>query len=101
MSKDKAKSLSELISANKSGLGRLARQAQQRTHLSDYMRTRLGSPLADGFMHCNINEDGTLIVVAVNPEWASRLRFESQQLIAFCQDFGAEALLVKVRVTGT
>jgi hypothetical protein len=64
------------------------------------MRNNLGEPLSNGIMHCNVHDDGTLVIVATNPEWASRLRFESQHLLAVCKDFGAAASTVKVRVAG-
>lgn len=101
MSKDKAKSLSELIGSQGSGLGRLAAQARKRADLGDHLRDRLGEPLAGGISHCNLREDGTLVVTAANSEWAARLRFESMQLMALARDFGAEVTSCKVRVAGT
>jgi hypothetical protein len=100
MSKDKAKSLSELIGAQNSGLGRLAAEARMRTDLSDHVRSRLDEPLASGINHCNLRDDGTLVVIAVNSEWAARLRFESQQLMAVARDFCAKVTACKNRVAG-
>ncbi len=100
MSKDKAKSLSDLIAADDSGLAKLAVAARLRSDLSEHMRNNLGEPLSNGIMHCNVHDDGTLIVIAANPEWASRLRFEAPKLLALCTDFGAAATAVKVRVAG-
>ncbi len=100
MSKDKAKSLSDLIAADDTGLAKLAVAARLRSDLSQHMRNNLGEPLSNGIMHCNVHDDGTLIVIAANPEWASRLRFEAPKLLALCTDFGASATAVKVRVAG-
>ena len=98
MSKDKAKSLSDLIGASHSPLGHLAESASRRSELSQYLRTRLDPDLAGGFLHCNIHDDETLVVVASSPEWASRLRFSTKELLALCQEFGEPAARVKVKV---
>lgn len=98
MSKDQAKSLSELIGASGSGLGRLAAEARKRADLTDYLRSRLPDPLADGLVHCDIRPDDTLVVAAVNPECAARLRYEEHQLREYCREFGVATTAVKVRV---
>lgn len=99
MSKDQAKSLSELIGAKGTGLGRLAAEARKRADLTDYVRSRLPAPLGDGVVHCDIGPDATLVVAAVNPECASRLRYEEHQLRELCRNFGVEARTVKVKVS--
>lgn len=100
MSKSKAKSLSELVGAGDSNLGQLAAAARLRSDLSEHMRTGLGEPLGTAIMHCNVHDDGTLVVVAANSEWAARLRFEAQKLLALCAEHGITATSVKVRVAG-
>ncbi len=100
MSTDKAKSLSQLIGAPHSGLQDLDAKARLRSSLGDHLRSRLGEPLGDAISHCNIRDDGTLVIVASSPEWAARLRFEQQQLLGLARDFGATAHTVKVRVAG-
>lgn len=99
MSKEKPKSLSELVGAGDSSLGQLAAAARLRVGLSEHVRKGLGEPLGAAIMHCNLHDDGTLVVVAVSAEWASRLRFESQQLLSLCAEFGTPAAAVKVRVS--
>jgi hypothetical protein len=64
------------------------------------MRSQLPAELADGLVHCNCREDGTLVITAASPAWASRLRFETPQLLAICRDAGVQAERIKVRVTG-
>jgi len=100
MSKDKAKSLSELIASQNSDLGRLAAAARKRADLSDHLRGQLGEPLSGAISHCNLRDDGTLVVIAVNSEWAARLRFESQQLMALARETGANVSSCKIRVAG-
>jgi len=59
----------------------------------------LDQSLAEGFVHCNIRDDGTLVVMASSPAWAARLRFEGEQLKAICKNRGIDVQSVKVRVT--
>jgi len=98
MSKSKAKSLAELAGSTDTGLGRLAEAARLRTDLGDFLRNRLDSKLAPGFVHWNIRDDDTLVVIATSPEWASRLRFETETLLSLCRERGLSVTTVKVRV---
>jgi hypothetical protein len=99
MSKDAPKPLSELFSSPNSGLGQLAGAARRRAELSDFLRSNIDPALAGALVHCNLRDDGTLIVTALNPEWAARLRFESAQLKMLAERFGAEVTGVAVRVS--
>lgn len=98
MSKDKAKSLSELIDTSGSALGSLASQARRQAGLADYLRKNLPPELAPGFVHCNLKAEGLLVVLAANSEWASRLRFEGETFIGLCAQQGTTVNEVKVRV---
>jgi len=100
MSKDEAKSLSQLIGAANSSLGNLAEEARKRANLTDHLRENLPAPLGEGLVHCDIRDDGTLIVATTSPEWANRLRFEEHQLRALCKDFGVKTTAIKIRVAG-
>lgn len=100
MSKGQAKSLSQLIGASGSGLGRLAEEARKRASLTDHLRGNLTDPLGDGIRHCDIRADGTLVVAATNPEWASRLRYAEPELRSLCTDFGVTPVAVKIKVAG-
>ena len=100
MSKSEAKSLSQLIGTTGSGLERLAREAQKRAGLTDHLRGNLTAPLGDGVRHCDIRDDGTLVVAATSPEWAARLRYAEPELRRLCTDFGVTPALVKIKVAG-
>lgn len=100
MSKERSKSLAELISRPQSGLGKLAAAARRQTALSDYLRAGLGLQLGAGVAHCNIRDDGTAVVLATSPEWAARLRFEAPRILELCREHGSNATAVKVRVSG-
>ena len=98
MSKSTSKSLSDLIASEEGSLSGLAREAQLREDLSTYLRTHLPEPLAGGFLHCNLRDEGLLIVLAANPEWASRLRFEADRIRQICAAQGTVVTSVRVRV---
>ena len=100
MSKEDHKSLSELIKTQGGALGNLAGQARLREELGDYLRKHLPGELSPGFVHCNLKDGDTLVVIAASPEWASRLRFESAQLADLCRAHGTQVNTIKVR-TGT
>ena len=92
--------MSQLIGAANSGLGRLATEARKRADLTEHLRGNLTAPLGDGLRHCDIRPDGTLIVAAINPEWAAKLRFAERELLQLCNQTGAQAHSVKVTVAG-
>ena len=94
----KAKSLADLIGSADTGFGQLADAARLRADLSDFLRNSMDPELAGGFVHCNIHDDGSLIVVATSSAWAARLRFSTQQLADLCKERGLEITSVKVRV---
>ena len=98
MSKNKPKSLSELISSTDTALGRLATRAREKVGLTDHIRNGLEADLATGMVHCNIEDDGTLSVRASSPAWANRLRFEGEQILRLARERHPEATQVKVRV---
>ena len=98
MSNSTSKSLSALIASKGGSLNALAREARLREDLSTHLRTHLPEPLATGFLHCNLKKGGVLVVLAASPEWASRLRFESERIRQLCADQGTEVTSIRVRV---
>jgi hypothetical protein len=76
--------LGELIAAN-SPLGALARAASSRLELADRVRKELPPTLSAAITACNLRADGTLVVTAASPEWAARLRFEADGILAACR----------------
>jgi hypothetical protein len=99
MLKKSAKSLGELIGSSNTEFANLADAARLRADLSEYLRNNMDKGLADGFVHCNIRDDNTLVIIATNSEWASRLRFEAQHFIDLCRKQGTLVQTVKVRVS--
>ncbi len=79
-------------------LGRLAAEADSRMDLVVRIRALLPEELRAGVAACNLREDGTLVVLAPSPEWAARLRFEGETLLAGCRSFRPEAARLRLRV---
>lgn len=98
MSNNDPKCLSELIKAPGSRLDELASEARSRIDLADRLRESLPPELSPHLLAANLREDGTLIVVASSPAWASRFRFEATELLAICRKQDNGAMRVRVRV---
>lgn len=79
-------------------LGRLAAEADSRMDLVARITASLPAELRAGVAACNLREDGTLVVLAPSPEWAARLRFEAETLLAGCRRCHPEVARLKVRV---
>jgi hypothetical protein len=84
--------------AEDSALGALARAARSRLALADAVRRHLPPDLAAAVANCNLRPDGTLMVTAASPEWAARLRFEADGILAACRPDWPAAERVRVRV---
>jgi len=98
MSKDRAKSLSDLIGTGENPLGRLADEANRWAGLSEHLRGSLPAPLGEGLLHCNIDPENTVTVLAASPEWAARLRYETSAILRLTQQKEPGIEQVKVRV---
>lgn len=98
MSDLRPKSLSGLVTDSDSPLGRLASEAASRVALTDHLRNGLGSPLAAHVAGANLRDDGTLVVLASGPQWAARLRFEGERLLALGRELHPGAARVRIRV---
>jgi hypothetical protein len=98
MSKETAKSLAELIGSDDSSLGNLAGEARRRSTLSEHLRKGLADPLGTNLVHCNINSENTITLLAASPEWAARLRYEAPAILELAQQIEPKVMQVKVRV---
>ena len=98
MSRNKPKSLSDLLSSPKSIIGQLAARARAKVGLTDHIRKALAADLAAAIVHCSVEENGTLVIRVTSPEWANRLRFETEKLLSLARQRHPETSQVKVRV---
>ena len=101
MSKNKPKSLSELIFRPGSALNDLARRAEASLDLAETLRAGLPREMSGELRSASLHDDGTLLVLAGSPAWAARLRFEGDALLARCRERHPQTKRIKVRVSGT
>lgn len=99
MSDLRPKSLSGLVTDKGSALGRLAGEAAARVALTDHLRSGIDQELAPYLAGANLRADGTLVILAAGPEWAARLRFESDRLLALGRELQPGAARVRIRVS--
>ncbi len=93
-----ARRLSDLFGEPDNALGRLASEARHRSALSDRIKACLPVNLAGQLLSCGLAEDGTLTVLVSAPEWASRLRFESDNMLEAVRRDGYAAARVRIKV---
>jgi hypothetical protein len=98
MSKTEPKSLSQLLQRPGSRLHELAETARRKLALTEHIRTGLPADLGATVLHCSIDDTGVLDVRAAGPEWAARLRFENERLLALSRELHPETTSVRVRV---
>lgn len=98
MSDSGPKSLSDLIFGSHGPLRDLAEQAARRTDLAAHLRAGLPPELGAHLLGANLRPDGTLVVTADRPDWAARLRFESEPLLARGRQMHPESQRLRVRV---
>ena len=94
-----AKSLENLLNSNDHAeLREVIRHAQQMDRLVAALRRTLPPELGAGLAAANVREDGSLVVLASTPAWASRLRFEADLLLRAARGAGVTASSCTVRV---
>jgi len=82
---------------NKS-LDKIIQRAQNMDSLTGALQAGLPADLAANLVAANVREDGNLVLVCSSPAWASRLRFETDQLIEIARKTGANVSDCSVRV---
>jgi hypothetical protein len=94
------KRLENLLNPNKDGgLGGLVRRAREMGELATALSSGLPPELAAGVVAANLRDDGELVVICPSPAWASRLRFESERVLAAARDAGVDATTLTARVS--
>ena len=99
MSNKGPKTLGELALSSNSAFGRLTREVDRRSQLMGHLCRQLPADIAPGVNSCNLAADGVLTVFSNGPAWASRLRFESEQILSICRAQEPTISSVKVRVS--
>ncbi len=95
-----AKRLENLLNPSTNGdLGDVIRRAREMGELASALGTSLPPKLSDGIVAANLRENGELVVICASSAWASRLRFEADQLIAAARRTGADVQSCTIRVS--
>jgi hypothetical protein len=94
------KPLGNLLNPSNNGeLGDIVRRAHEMGELTRLLAQGLPGEYAGAIVAANVRPDGELVVIAASSAWASRLRYESEALLAAARAAGIEAAACRVRVT--
>jgi len=92
--------LKKLLNPNNDGeLADVIRRAREMGELTHVLCARLPGEYAGAIAAANIRDDGSLVVIATSPAWASRLRYETDTLLAAARDAGRDVSQCRVRVS--
>ena len=92
--------LKNLLSTCSDGdLAGIIRRARLLGELTDALCKALPDDYTGAIVAANMRENGDLVVIAASPAWASRLRYETDTLLAAARDAGLEPVACRVRVS--
>ena len=80
-------------------LGDIVRRAKELGELTNRLARALPEDLSGAIVAANVRENGELVVIAASSAWASRLRYESDTLLAAARAAGVKADICRVRVS--
>ena len=87
-----------LKSHENNGLDKIIRRAQSMDTLTGALQAVLPADLAANLIAANVREDGELVLVCSSPAWASRLRFEAEQMADTARKSGLAVSACTVKV---
>jgi hypothetical protein len=91
--------LKNLLNPNNDGdLGNLINRARRMGELTDVLCNALPESDRSAIVAANVREDGELIVICTSSAWASRLRYETEILLAAAKCAGIIAHTCRIRV---
>ncbi|MDJ0795082.1 MAG: DciA family protein [Woeseiaceae bacterium] len=92
--------LKKLLNPNNDGeLAGVIRRAREMGELTHVLCDSLPDEYAGAIAAANLRDDGSLVVIATSPAWASRLRYETDTLLSAARNAGCEVSQCRVRVT--
>lgn len=80
-------------------LDKIIQRAQNMDSLTSSLQAALPADLGINLLAANVREDGQLVLVCSSPAWASRLRFEADQLVEVARKSGVSVSGCTVKVT--
>ena len=94
------KSLEDLLKpSNDNSLAEVIQHARDMGDLVQILQNSLPAEQRAAISAANIRDDGELVVLASSSAWASRLRYETDTLLAAVRDSGKAVSKCSVRVT--
>jgi len=92
--------LKNLINSSAGGeLADIVRRAREMGELTHVLCKGLPDEYAGAIVAANLREDGDLVVIAASSAWASRLRYETDALLAAAREAGLDPTACRIRVT--
>lgn len=93
------KPLKDLLNPCSNGdLGDIIRRARELDELTNNLCKSLPEEYAGAIVAANFRENGELVIIAASSAWASRLRYETDALLAAARDLGLTPVRCRVRV---
>jgi len=93
------KQLGNLLNPKGNGeLGDIVQRAREMGELTENLSKALPEELAGSLVAANIRGNNELVLICQSSAWASRLRFEEEQLIRAARSLGINVDKVSVRV---
>ena len=91
--------LEKLLNSHENkGLDKIIQRAQNMDSLTSSLQAALPADLGINLLAANVREDGQLVLVCSSPAWASRLRFEADQLVEVARKSGLSVSCCTVKV---
>jgi hypothetical protein len=92
--------LKNLLNSSAGGeLGDIVRRARKMGELTHVLCNGLPDEYAGAIVAANLREDGDLVIIAASSAWASRLRYETDALLAAAREAGLSPNACRIRVT--
>jgi hypothetical protein len=88
-----------LSSCNTGDLGDVINRARQMGELTEILSRALPESDRGAIVAANVRDGGELVVICASSAWASRLRYETEKLLAAANDAGITAHTCRVRVS--
>ena len=92
--------LKNLLNPNAGGdLGNIVKRARKMGELTNSLCAGLPEEYAGAIIAANLRENGDLVVIAISSAWASRLRYETDALLAAAKNVGLNPTACRIRVS--
>ena len=92
--------LEKLLKTGAGGaLDEIIQRAQNMDELTTALRAVLPAEAGPNLLAANLRENGELVLICSSSAWASRLRFESEKLMAAARKAGLDVSSCKVSVS--